>query len=105
VECDVIDIRVLNPFDASPIIKSAKKTGRVLAVDGDWRTCGMAAEVIASISEALDPRVMRAAPRRVTLPDAPAPTSNPLERSYYPTVDYIVQRGLALVGAQQETFE
>jgi pyruvate/2-oxoglutarate/acetoin dehydrogenase E1 component len=49
--------------------------------------------------------MMRAAPRRVTLPDAPAPTSNPLERSYYPTVDYIVQRALALVGAQQETFE
>jgi pyruvate dehydrogenase E1 component beta subunit len=101
----VIDIRVLNPFDASLTIKSAKKTGRVLAVDGDWRTCGMAAEVIASVSEAVDPRVMRAAPRRVTLPDAPAPTSSPLERSYYPTVDYIVQRALALVGAQQETFE
>ena len=77
----------------------------MLAVDGDWRSCGMAAEVIASVSEAVDPRLMRAAPRRVTLPDAPAPTSNPLERSYYPTVDYIVQRALALVGAQQETFE
>jgi acetoin:2,6-dichlorophenolindophenol oxidoreductase subunit beta len=105
IECDVIDLRVLNPLDATLIISSVKKTGRLLAVDGDWRACGMAAEVIASIAEALDPRVMRAAPRRVTLPDAPAPTSNPLERSYYPTVDYIVQRALALVGAQQETFE
>ncbi len=105
IECDVIDIRVLNPLDSTLLVKSAKKTGRLLVVDGDWKNCGMAAEVIASVVEAVDPRVMRAAPRRVTLPDAPAPTSSPLERSYYPTVDYIVQRGLALAGAQQETFE
>ena len=101
----MIDVRVLNPLDTTLLIRSARKTGRVLAVDGDWRSCGFAAEVIASIAESVDPRVMRAAPCRITLPDAPAPTSKPLEDSYYPTADYIVQRSLALVGAQQETFE
>jgi len=74
---------VLNPLKREVIVKSVAKTGRLLAVDGDWSTCGMAAEVIASAVEQVPPAVLRVAPRRLTLPDAPAPTSKPLEKAYY----------------------
>lgn len=85
ISCEVIDIRILNPLDTSIVRASVRKTGRLLAVDGGWRTCGFAGEIIASVSEALAPKDWRSAPRRITLPDAPAPTSKALEDGYYPT--------------------
>lgn len=89
---EVIDLRVLNPFDATLIIQSVKKTGRLLIVDGGWRTCGISAEVIACVAEASGQSQFRAASARLTLPDAPAPTSRALEQIYYPDVSAVVSR-------------
>jgi pyruvate/2-oxoglutarate/acetoin dehydrogenase E1 component len=83
VEAEVIDLRVINPLDDAIIISSVAKTGRLLAVDGDWSTCGLASEILARVSEKLPPSALRASPKRLTLPDAPAPTSKPLEKAYY----------------------
>lgn len=83
VSAEVIDLRVINPLDRSVVAASVRKTGRLLAVDGDWTTCGLAGEIIASVAEQMPPSVLKAAPRRLTLPDAPAPTSKPLEKAYY----------------------
>ncbi len=90
VSAEVIDLRVINPLDRGVTCASVKKTGRLLAIDGGWRTCGLAGEVIAGAVESLSPSTFRAKPRRVTLPDAPAPTSKSLERIYYPTVGTVV---------------
>jgi pyruvate dehydrogenase E1 component beta subunit len=100
VQCDVIDLRVLNPVDHRLAAESVTRTGRLLVVDGDWSTCGMSAEVIAGVAEAVDPTLLLAKPVRLTLPDAPAPTSGPLERIYYTTVDDVVHAGLTLAGKQ-----
>ena len=59
IECEVIDLRVLNPFEPEMIRKSVRKTGRLLALDGGWSTCGLAGEIIASVTEAVSPRQMR----------------------------------------------
>ena len=92
IDAEVVDLRVLNPLDRKEIVASVQKTGRLLAVDGDWATCGVAAEVLASASEGLDPRVWKTKPCRLTLPDAPAPTSKPLEKTYYFQVEDIVRQ-------------
>jgi pyruvate dehydrogenase E1 component beta subunit len=105
IGADVIDIRVLNPFDARPIIESVRRTGRLLAVDGDWATCGFASEIIARVSEAVPPAIVKAAPRRLTLPDAPAPTSGPLERAYYPSASDVAAAARQLVGARGDSWE
>lgn len=89
LEAEVVDLRVLNPLDVSPILDSVRKTGRLLVVDGGWRNCGVAGEILARVTEALPPAALKVAPRRITLPDAPAPTSGLLEREYYPTVEGI----------------
>ena len=83
IEVEVIDIRILNPFDASEIVASVNKTGRLVVVDGGWGNSGFAAEVIASVSEQLAPSSLKSAPKRVTLPSAPAPASSVLEEIYY----------------------
>ncbi len=90
VSAEVIDLRVINPLSHSVVTSSVKKTGRLLAIDGGWRTCGLAGEVIAGAVENLSPTTFRARPRRITLPDAPAPTSKALEKIYYPTAEWII---------------
>lgn len=83
IEAEVIDLRVLNPINHTPAIESVCKTGRLVAVDGGWTNCGMAAEIIAGVSEVIAPTSWKTQPMRITLPDAPAPTSGALEKIYY----------------------
>lgn len=90
ISCEIIDLRVINPLDYDEIVKSVQKTGRLCVIDGGWETCGLAGEIIAGTSERLSPTAWKAAPRRITLPAAPAPTSKALEDIYYPTVDMIM---------------
>jgi acetoin:2,6-dichlorophenolindophenol oxidoreductase subunit beta len=85
ISADVVDLRVLNPLRTDLIVESVARTGRLCVVDGGWRTAGLAAEIVARVSESLSPAALRAKPTRITLPDAPAPTSKPLEAAYYPT--------------------
>jgi len=98
IHVEVIDIRVLNPFDASKIITSVNKTGRLVVVDGGWGNSGFAAEVIASVSEQLAPSSLKAAPQRITLPFAPAPASRTLEDIYYTKASDVVAVVKATLG-------
>jgi pyruvate/2-oxoglutarate/acetoin dehydrogenase E1 component len=98
VSAEVIDLRIINPLDRFAIIASVKKTGRLLAVDGDWSTCGMASEIIASAVEGISPGAIKATPRRLTLPDAPAPTSKPLEKAYYFHAAEVTSAALKILG-------
>jgi pyruvate dehydrogenase E1 component beta subunit len=86
MSAEVIDLRVLNPFAPDIIAESVARTGRLLVVDGGWRTAGFSAEVIASVAERIPGAKWHCPPRRLTLPDAPAPTSRVLEKIYYPQV-------------------
>ena len=83
VEATVIDLRVLNPFDSTLVVESVKETGSLAVIDGSWKTCGFAGEVIASVTENVSPSVLKISPARFTLPHAPAPTAKPLEEAYY----------------------
>jgi pyruvate dehydrogenase E1 component beta subunit len=90
VAVEVVDIRVLNPFDPARIVESVERTRAVCVVDGGWGPAGIAAEVIASIAESAAAGLLKRAPVRVTLPFAPAPASRALEADYYPTVEKVV---------------
>lgn len=81
ISAEVIDLRLINPLKTEVILESVKKTGRLLVIDGGWKSCGLAGEVIASVAECGIP--LMTAAKRITLPDAPAPCSGPLEKAYY----------------------
>jgi len=80
---EVIDLLSLKPLDTALIYESVKKTGRVIILDGGWKTCGLASEISALISEYVF-EYLKAPILRVALPDAPAPASTALEKAYYP---------------------
>ncbi len=83
ISAETIDIRVLNPFKSEVIVESVLKTGRLVVIDGSWSNSGFASEVIASVTEQIDPISLKSSPIRVTLPPAPAPASSALEKIYY----------------------
>jgi pyruvate dehydrogenase E1 component beta subunit len=82
---EVVDLRSLRPLDRDLILGSVARTGRVLVCDPGWTTGGIGAEVVATIAEA--GLALRAAPRRIGLPDCPAPAARSLEAAYYPDAE------------------
>lgn len=90
IKAEVVDLRVLNPLDATKILESVSRTNRLVVVEADWRSCGIAAEVLARVIEELGPSVLATTPRRINLADAPAPTSGPLEANYYPSLQAVI---------------
>lgn len=99
VSAEVIDLRILNPLNVEKVVASVGKTRRLCVVDGSWRTAGLAGEVVASVCESIDPASLSARPVRLTLPDAPAPTSRPLEAAYYPRVDDVTRAVTTMIAA------
>jgi pyruvate dehydrogenase E1 component beta subunit len=90
VGVEVVDLRSLKPLDEELLFSSVKKTGRVVVVDGGWKTCGVAAEISAKIAESSLFSSLKAPIVRVALPDAPAPASSALEKFYYPNTEKVV---------------
>jgi pyruvate/2-oxoglutarate/acetoin dehydrogenase E1 component len=89
VSVEVVDLRSLKPLDEVLLFGSVKKTGRLVVVDGGWKTCGVAAEISAKIAESAVFESLKAPIMRVTLPDAPAPASSALEKIYYPNAEKV----------------
>ena len=89
IDAELIDLRSVKPLDADLVIASVRKTGRLVVADGGWRTCGIAAEVMALVMENAF-ESLKAPVKRVTLPDCPAPASAVLEAAYYPGAEAIV---------------
>jgi pyruvate/2-oxoglutarate/acetoin dehydrogenase E1 component len=82
ISAELIDLRILSPIDINLIHKSVSKTKKLLVVDGAWAQCGISSEIIAALMERDDaPENVKY--KRVTLPFAPAPTSQALEKEYY----------------------
>ena len=83
ISAEVIDVRILNPFYAEEIISSVEKTRNLLVVDSGTLTAGFSAEIIAKVVENIPNDCLLNKPKRLALPDAPAPTSRVLEKDYY----------------------
>lgn len=89
---EIIDVRILNPLDVKDILKSVKKTGKLVVIDPGWISSGFSAELVAKVVENLDAKILTSPPLRIALPDAPAPTATILEKKYYTSVDDVVKK-------------
>ena len=89
VSCEVIDPRTIRPLDIETIIKSVKKTNRVVIAEESHTFCGVAAEMGSEITErAFD--YLDAPVKRVSGADVPTAYAKNLEDLSVPTVDQIV---------------
>ncbi len=97
IESDVIDLRTLKPLDEDAILRSVRKTGRVMVVHEASRMCGVGAEVAAIVAEHAFDR-LKAPIVRLTGPDAPVAASYPLEQAFIPQKEGIVAAARTLMG-------
>ena len=99
ISAEVIDLRSIRPLDEETILKSVKKTGRMVVADTSWELCGISSEVAALVAEK-GFNYLKAPVRRIALPDCPAPVSQPLEKAFYPTASTIAKAAMVMLGRE-----
>lgn len=83
IDCEVLDLRVLRPLDKSSILKTAKKTKNVLAIDNGLMGFGISAEILSTI---IDSELYKYCEiNRIGLNDGPIPSTKSLAKYVYPT--------------------
>lgn len=99
IDVELIDLRVLRPWDAETVLASVRRTRRLVVVDEMWRTGSFAAEIAARVQEEafweLDAPV-----KRVCTAEVPIPYPKHLEDAALPQVADIVAAARELVGRE-----
>jgi len=90
IDAELIDLRTLLPLDRETILKSVKKTNKLMVVHEDTKTGGIAGDIAAVVCEDafedLDGPILR-----VTSLDTPVPYAPSLEERFLPNVNDIVR--------------
>jgi pyruvate dehydrogenase E1 component beta subunit len=89
IDAEVIDLRTLRPLDKDTVLKSLKKTNRMVVVEEGWPVCSIASEIVTIAMEDgfddLDAPVVRVANE-----DVPLPYAANLEKLALITADKVV---------------
>ncbi|MBN1353330.1 MAG: alpha-ketoacid dehydrogenase subunit beta [Candidatus Omnitrophica bacterium] len=84
ISLEVIDPRSLRPLDKDTILRSVRKTGRLIVADTSWTTCGFSSEV-AALASGETFKYLKSPIKRIGVADCPSPVSFKLEEKFYPT--------------------
>lgn len=97
ISVEVVDLRTLRPLDLEAIVKSVKKTHRVVVVEENWPQYGIGAQLVDQVQyhafDFLDAPVLR-----VTMEDVPSPYSRELEMSALPDEHKVVAAVKKIIG-------
>jgi len=89
IEAEVINLRSLRPLDTETIVRSVKKTNRIVSLEEGWPFAGIGAEIAMQVIEqAFD--WLDAPPVRVHGVDVPLPYAANLEKLALPQPDWVV---------------
>lgn len=95
IDAEVIDMRTLRPLDTDTVIKSVKKTNRIVCAEEGWGQHGVGAEIAARVvAEAFD--YLDAPPMRVHQKDVPLPYAANLEALSLPGTEDVVKAARAV---------
>jgi pyruvate dehydrogenase E1 component beta subunit len=89
ISVELIDLRTINPIDWNTIFKSIKKTGRLLAIDNGHGNVSVASEIVSRVSSNLWSE-LKAAPKKLAMPDFPESSSPALTKNYHVRAENIV---------------
>lgn len=87
---DLIDLCSIKPLDEKIIIKSVKKTGRLLILDSGHNFLSIASEIASIVTSKLF-KNLKLSPKKIAMPDFPVPTSYALTRNFYPGHEQIIE--------------
>jgi len=86
----VINLRSIRPLDQDTIIKSVKKTHRLVTVELGWPQSGVGSEILSLIAESEAFDYLDAPPIRITGADVPMPYAQNLEDAAQPQAQHII---------------
>jgi pyruvate/2-oxoglutarate/acetoin dehydrogenase E1 component len=90
IDLEVIDPCTISPLDVDTIVRSVKKTSRMIVVHEAVEQGGIGGEIVARVQQEafyyLDRPILR-----VAAPYAPVPASPPLEKSFSPGREQIIE--------------
>lgn len=89
VAIEIVDLRTLSPMDRETVLASVRKTGRAVVLHEAPKTCGLGAEIAATIGEGAL-LSLKAPVARVTAPDITVPLAK-REDLYYPNADRVLR--------------
>jgi pyruvate dehydrogenase E1 component beta subunit len=89
VSAEVLNLRSLRPLDREGILRSVKKTHRLVTLEEGWPTAGVGAEVAALINDVAWDE-LDAPPERLAGADVPMPYAINLEKSALPQIPDVV---------------
>ena len=84
ISLEVVDPRTVAPLDTETIVRSVRKTGRLVVASEDVLSCGFASEVVARVVDRCF-ESLRAAPQRVSTADTPIPFAPESEKFVLPS--------------------
>jgi pyruvate dehydrogenase E1 component beta subunit len=101
VDCEVVDLRTLRPFDIDTVAASVARTHRVVVCGEDWRTGGFGASLVAEIQDRCFD-VLDGPVARVAMADVPLPYARNLEKVLIPAAHSVTDavRGLLSIGGR-----
>ena len=97
ISAEIIDLRTLRPIDRKIILKSVKKTKKLLVIDNGWKTYGISSEIVALASESLN-KIMSCSPTRLGIREIPIPSSRFLAKECYLNSSKILKAILKILG-------
>lgn len=97
IDCEVIDLRWLRPWDLNTVFESVRKTKRCLVVHEDRRFMGFGAEVSATVSEQLFGTLVSPVVR-IGATNNPVPVAKQLVDATLPTKEDLRQAILTMMG-------
>ena len=99
IEAEVIDLATLKPMDTDAVMRSVKKTGRLIVVHDSPTFGGYGGEVVAAVTgDSACLSALKVPPIRLGGKESPIPFSVELERMIVPTVDDVVEAARSLFG-------
>ncbi|MBO0347313.1 pyruvate dehydrogenase complex E1 component subunit beta [Roseibium limicola] len=95
ISAEVINLRTIRPLDIDTVIKSVKKTGRLVTVEEAYPMCSVSSEIAFQVQEKafdyLDAPILR-----VTGKDVPMPYAANLEKLALPNVQEVIDAAKAV---------
>ena len=89
INCEVIDLRTIKPLDIEAILKSVKKTNRLIVVEEGWFFAGIGATIASLVAnQAFD--YLDAPIEIISGKDVPLPYAVNLEKLALPTLEEVV---------------
>jgi len=90
VSMEVVNLLTIRPLDRETILKSVKKTGRVISLESGWPQCGVGSEIAAMIMETDAFDYLDAPLERITGADVPMPYAAGLEKAALPQLEDVL---------------